>query len=52
MGKVYIIKNVISGTYLRNSMGQIIFFISPASAWDYIETNLPANLWEVAKLRR
>ena len=52
MSKVYIIKNIISGTALRNSSGYILVFTSYLSARDYIADHLPVNLWEVAELRR
>lgn len=52
MNRLFAIKNVISGTYLRNNMGEIMVFISHMSAQNHIETNLPSHLWEVSEFRR
>lgn len=52
MSKVYIIKNIISGTALRNNSGYILMFVHPDAARNYISEHLPENLWEVSELRR
>lgn len=52
MIKYWVVRNVITGTMLRNYDGEIIIFMDKNSGKYYISTLPNPQLWEIVEFRR